>query len=231
MEIRVRPHLGPRLVLGLIIVFVGVVIFLDNLHYVEGKELFRWWPALLIVLGVAKLLDPGSVGRRFGALIWILAGALLLALNLHIVPARIKDFWPLLLVLLGGWIALRGFGAWGPRAPAADQSAVTNDFAFMSGLTRKNSSKEFRGGEATAIMGGEELDLRDASIAGGEAVLDLFAMWGGIDIIVPGDWTVDNKVTPILGGVEDSRKTVGADPTKRLVLRGLAIMGGIEITN
>ena len=116
-------HRWSGVFLGGVLMLVGAFLLADKLALADTADAWRWWPALLIVLGVAKLLDPGSVGRRFGALIWILAGALLLALNLHIVPARIKDFWPLLLVLLGGWIALRGFGAWGPRAPAVDPQA------------------------------------------------------------------------------------------------------------
>ncbi len=224
-------HLRSSLFFGVIVVCIGAVFLLDNLHILEADRILPWWPALLIGLGFAKLLDPSLSGTRIGAVIWILAGSLLLASNLDLVPWSIGDLWPVLLILFGAWIAMRGFGLGRPRGDLPEPQAVMNDFAMMAGLTRKNSSKEFRGGEATAIMGGAEIDLSEAELAGGEAVLDLFAMWGGIDIIVPGDWTVENRVTPLLGGVEDSRKTVGKDPAKRLVLRGFAVMGGIEISN
>ena len=51
-------------------------------------------------------------------------------------------------------------------------------------------------------MGGCEIDLRHASIDG-EAVIDIFALWGGVELRVPPDWTVVSRVTPILGGVDD----------------------------
>ena len=82
-----------------------------------------------------------------------------------------------------------------------------------------------------AIMGGCEIDLRQAAIAADEASIDTFAMWGGIKIKVPQTWNVILQGFPFLGGFDD--KTVKpSDPSaKRLVIRGTAIMGGVEITN
>jgi predicted membrane protein len=78
-------------------------------------------------------------------------------------------------------------------------------------------------------MGGCELDLRHASIQG-EAVLNVFAMWGGIEIKVPEDWVVSMQGTPILGGFSE-KTMVSKDTSKRLVIRGYAIMGGVEVRN
>ena len=52
-------------------------------------------------------------------------------------------------------------------------------------------------------MGGIEMDLRPASTATGDAVIDVFVMWGGIEITVPPDWAVVNHILPIMGGVVD----------------------------
>jgi len=103
--------------------------------------------------------------------------------------------------------------------------------AILGGVKRVNNSQDFRGGDATAIMGGCEIDLRPASITPNhEPVLEVFAMWGGIEIRVPPDWTVISKVDPILGGFED--KTMPPkDESKRFVVRGSVVMGGIEVKN
>jgi hypothetical protein len=62
------------------------------------------------------------------------------------------------------------------------------------------------------------------------AVIDAFAFWGGIKILVPEGWVVTNKVLPLLGGTDDrSRAVEGAG--KQLLVRGSAIMGGVEIAN
>ena len=59
----------------------------------------------------------------------------------------------------------------------------------------------------------------------------MFAMWGGIEMRVPEDWTVSRRVTPLLGGVEDKTRPPQGASAHRLMLRGFAIMGGVEIKN
>jgi len=62
-------------------------------------------------------------------------------------------------------------------------------------------------------------------------VIDVFAFWGGIEIRVPEDWSVVTRVTPLLGGVEDQTRASQAAVSKRVEIRGTAIMGGVEIKN
>jgi hypothetical protein len=81
-------------------------------------------------------------------------------------------------------------------------------------------------------MGAVELDLRGAKIVSSPAVLDVFALWGGIEITVSPDWKVDIQVVPILGGVENKARSMAppaGGPEQVLIVRGTALMGGIEI--
>jgi predicted membrane protein len=117
------------------------------------------------------------------------------------------------------------------RARTKQHNARMNVVAIMGGVTRGNNSPAFRGADLLAIMGGLEIDLRKAAIHG-EAVIDLFVMWGGIEIRVPHDWTVTSHVVPLMGGVEDkTRPPQTAHIQHNLVLRGVALMGGVEIKN
>jgi predicted membrane protein len=119
-------------------------------------------------------------------------------------------------------------------APAADPSKADDSIidisALLGGFQRRIVSQDFKGGEVTAIMGGVELDLRQASITSGDAVINVFAMCGGITIKVPPDWSVVLQGTPILGGF-DERTNAPHDSTKRLVIKGYAIMGGLDVKN
>ena len=57
-----------------------------------------------------------------------------------------------------------------------------------------------------------------------------FHFWGGIDLAVPPGWRLDLKVTALLGGIHDTRSPITADSTSpTLVVRGLVMMGGLEI--
>jgi len=103
--------------------------------------------------------------------------------------------------------------------------------ALLGGVKRRNASRDFRGGDATAVMGGCELDLREARIASGEAVLDVFAFWGGVEVRVPPDWAVVLRGMPVLGAIEDQTTAAGVPKRATLVIKGVAIMGGVEIKN
>ncbi|HXY39419.1 MAG TPA: LiaF domain-containing protein, partial [Vicinamibacteria bacterium] len=91
--------------------------------------------------------------------------------------------------------------------------------------------RRFRGGRAMAVMGGCEIDLRRASIPEGEeALLDVFVMWGGIEIKVPEEWEIVNRGSAFLGGFENKTRPL-ATADRRLVVTGTAIMGGVEVKN
>jgi hypothetical protein len=76
-----------------------------------------------------------------------------------------------------------------------------------------------------------ELDLSAAKPIAGGAVLDLFVWWGGVEIKVPDRWRVVNEATVLMGGIEDQTKNPPDDATDMLILRGLVIMGGVDIKN
>jgi hypothetical protein len=71
--------------------------------------------------------------------------------------------------------------------------------------------------------------MRGSSIEG-EAVLNVFTVCGGITIKCPPDWTVVLHGTPILGGFDEKTATP-PDTSKRLIVKGYAILGGLEVRN
>jgi hypothetical protein len=104
-------------------------------------------------------------------------------------------------------------------------------FALMSGVTRRIRNAPFFGANMTAVMGGIELDLRQAQLPE-DAVIELFAFWGGIEIWVPREWSVVNQGFALMGSIEDKTGNLPQRPGQpRLVLRGMALMGGVEIKN
>ncbi len=223
--------LTPQFVLGLFIIVLGVLFTLDNLGRVDIDRFTDFWPLVLVGIGLVKLGQHSTTPGRLGAALWILVGAWILAWNLDAIPFAFWDFWPLLLILAGASVLWRTWRRHERPAPPGDAVSTITAFCLWSGADRKSNSPDFRGGELTAIMGGVDADLTQAKIKDGEAVLDVFAFWGGIDIKVPADWTVVCQVNPFMGAYEDNTKPPTGNTTQRLVLRGLVVMGGIEVNN
>lgn len=104
--------------------------------------------------------------------------------------------------------------------------------AVFSGVDRHIAGADFHGAQCTAVFGGCKIDLRDAQIQGREAVLETYAIFGGVEIWVPEDWVVVNRGVVIFGGMDDHRRRSPKGPdTKTLILEGATIFGGTEIKN
>jgi predicted membrane protein len=211
-------------VIGLAIMTAGFLLAVDSLGLFEVDRIFRFWPIVLIAVGVTKLL--GNACQRSGAIVWLVAGAALLSLNLGLLS--FPRVVAIVLFLVGARIAWRALS---PRTavPATD-GATLDVVAILGGSKRGASGTDFKGGQALAFMGGCEIDLRRVSMARDEAVLDVFVFWGGAEIKVPEDWEVVSRGIAVLGGfVDNTRHVAGAQ--KRLVITGMAIMGGVEVKN
>lgn len=220
-----------RILLGGFILVIGVLSLLDNLAIFSTRDILQFWPMVFIALGILKITQGnGRSGPLIGAAL-ISVGALMTLHNLGWIHFRMREWWPLFLIFGGFMVIFRGRSFKGSETSlaAVGSESKIDVVAIMSGNQGKNASQDFRGGEITAVMGGVELDLRGASIQS-EAVLTVWATWGGIVIKIPSDWTVVNQAVAVMGGIDD--KSVPAmNAEKRLVITGYAIMGGVEIKN
>lgn len=230
MEPRSGFRITGQLVLGVSIAVVGVLFTLDNLHILRARDYLQFWPLALIAIGLVHAGQARTAAGVAGGVIWIVVGSALLADRLGIVHVHIWNFWPLVLVLVGGRIVLQTMSRDAP-GPRGDSSAVVSGVAVMGGFQRKITSREFRGGEMTAFMGGGKLDLREAAPAGGQAVVNVFALMGGFEILVPETWRVSAEVTPFMGGIEDKARTSTDPSAPHLIIRGFVVMGGVTLKN
>ena len=103
--------------------------------------------------------------------------------------------------------------------------------AIMSGTERKGQWLTPRKLRVWAVMGGAELDFREARLPAGVTEVQVFAMMGGVEIIVPPGLAVDVAGSAIMGGFEHLQRTpVQADPDRPLLrVHGFAMMGGVSI--
>ena len=214
---------------GVLIIAIGVVLLLDNLDLVESGQMLRFWPVILIGFGVKHLFEARDRGTAVNGTVLAGVGGVLLLSNLNVVAVDIWELWPLFLIVFGFMMLTRARS--GDAATVEGGDAAENSFAFLGSVDRRIRSADFRGGSATAFMGGVELDLTEADMAGDRAVLRVFAMWGSVELRIPEAWGLEVRVMPIMGGVEDKTRGGAAEPTKRLIVDGTVLMAGIEIRN
>ena len=231
-----RNGITSQVVLGLLVIFVGLLFLLDNLDILDTRRAVSFWPMLFIIVGTVKLCDTQTRGGRLLGTGFIALGVVIMLDRMDIIDFNWRVLWPLFFIGFGIYTLVKA--RTGRRMISIDGvkgetdlggEGVVDITAILGGFERRVFTPNFRGGEITAVMGGCALDLRNSSIQG-EAVVNVFAFWGGVTLKVPPDWTVILDGTPVMGGFEE--KTIAPpDNSKRLVVRGYAIMGGVEVRN
>ncbi len=230
-------RVSAQVVIGLLVAAFGVLFLLDNLNIIYLRHVIFLWPLAFIASGLVALCSEGPRSGRVTGIVLVAIGVAMLGNRLGYEFISWRTFWPLVMIAMGGLIVYRTLG--GGRVVHVSTTPYTKDdarsdnvvdiTAILGGFERRVSAPDFRGGEITAIMGGCELDLREATLVT-EAVINVFAVWGGITIKVPPDWTVVLHGTPVMGGFTE-KTARPPDNSKRLVVTGYAIMGGVEVRN
>ncbi len=212
------------LFIGFLIVAIGLFLLADNMGFVPYQLYFlRSWQMLLIVIGVFNFLT----GRRSAAIVLVTIGTFFLIHEYG--PYDLKDFWPLILVVVGIALILnRGSLNFGSVETSEN---FFDDVNIFGGGEKKFVSHDLQGGKVTNIFGGATIDLRD-SIPGRDAMIEVHTIFGGCEIIVPEDWIVKIEVFSMFGGFSDERRSAVSTPdSPRVIIRGFTLFGGGELKN
>jgi len=226
---------GPsRWIPGVVMILIGTLFLLDHLNLVHVEAIWRYWPLLVIALGLAKFVNEG---KRVGGVMLILVGVFFMLENLGYRMLTWATLWPVLIIAAG--VAM----IWGrfdmpqikPGTPGDGRDTITAS-ALFGGVERRITVSNFRQGNVSAILGGIELDFRSADIEGEEAVLYVEAIFGGIELTVPDHWHVTYEGESMFAGYSDETRApvvdaMGMRPKKYLIVRGRAIFGGISVKN
>ena len=216
---------------------VGLILLLDHMGVVSADHLWRFWPMLLIVAGASHLSEPGR--RAWGAML-LVVGVLFQLDTLRVIHFRWADLWPLLIICVGLmmiWSAIETRRARANPAVAGDTASFMNATAIFGGVERRITSGTFSRGTLSALFGGGEIDFHGADMDGDQAILEVNAIFGGAEIRVPENWTVEFRGQTIFGGYSDTTRTGvasgtdGAPKRKVLILTGTILFGGVEVKN
>jgi len=234
-----------------ILLGIAAYIGLANLGVLDFfgiREVVRWvlrniwelFPTAILMLGLYWLSKSGS--RERSLVPWFVTGvgAIMLIAQFDLFGLSFGDlFVPL-------WLAVIAFFILNPREllpkrfnttseQLEDGDDAVNLVAFMGGGDLHYESDSLQGGEIIAIMGGYQLDFRDADMADDSMAINLVCFMGGVEITVPAHWEVVKEgAVCIMGGFSVKAVCRAEDldlPRKKLIIRGIALMGGGEIKN
>lgn len=228
-----------RYTLGLIFIFIGIGVLLNQLGIWNfGDIMSLWWPLIIIFVGLVQITNK-SISIT-GGLIIVGIGVFFQLKELGILTQSLGAFfWPIVLIIIGIKIIFSQSDRSYLREKIKEISDEYIDyFVVFSGLENRNLCKSFKGGKVIAIFGGADIDLRKSELSREGAALDLTAIFGGIDILVPEGWKVVVTGIPIFGGwanktndyqIFNEENLINNTPV--LKIRCIVAFGGVEIKN
>lgn len=216
---------------------VAGVGFVGNAFDLWNFQLFfrGWWTLFIIIPSAVSMFQNGI--RPFSLSSFVVGVLLLLSclgvFDYHIIQ---KLIFPIILILIGASIILRGTGKkGGKRLQIMDGQEINindnRDYAavFSSQTVVYKENEVFTGATLNSIFGCINMDLRSC-IINDDVVIECSSVFGGSSVFVPKDVNVKVTSTPIFGGV--SNKTRGASflpgaPT--VYINAVCMFGGVEI--
>jgi len=251
-----KEHRRGKILGGIVLVIIGSLFLAKELGAIFPEWLFTW-KVLLIAIGLFTGIKHKF--RNGGWLIPIFVGSAFLMSDLYPELALRPFLWPVLIIMIGLFIIfkphrknkLRNWEKWQKHGYGRHdyfkqrfqqdtenyETSSTNDdsidfVSFMGGVKKNVITKKFKRGDVTVVLAGTELNLSQTDIEE-TASLEITAVLGGLTLIVPANWEIiKSELVCVLGGIEDKRPiqpNVTNDSKKVLILRGTAILGGIEI--
>ena len=102
--------------------------------------------------------------------------------------------------------------------------------AVMGSSSRKGRWRVAPRTNAVNVMGACHLDLRNAEFSGDDIVINVVAVMGSVDIVVPEGIEVELSAIPIMGSKRLRVRDVPPIPSSpRVRVRALAIMGSVSV--
>jgi Domain of unknown function (DUF1707)/Cell wall-active antibiotics response 4TMS YvqF len=110
----------------------------------------------------------------------------------------------------------------------APHAGTPNIVAVLSGAQRRGRWLVEPRTNVVAVLGGVELDLRQAVLSQREVTINVVAIMGGVEITLPPGVHVIDSTTSVLGGTSVPD---GATPSDAPVIRltGLTLLGGVNV--
>jgi predicted tellurium resistance membrane protein TerC len=96
-----KRHPHNQLGIGIFLLIVGVALLLENFNILNVGPVWRFWPVIIIAIGLGRLLDAQVTGEYQKAFWMLFIGGWLLISELHVFGLHYGNSWPILLIGIG----------------------------------------------------------------------------------------------------------------------------------
>lgn len=215
---------------GIVLIAAGVVYALNVFHITDIDIFFQGWWTLFIIVPCA--IGLFTEREKTGNIIGIVIGVFLLLCCQDILSFSVlwKLLVPAIIVIIG--LKMVFTGLFGNKANEIMKKLRLEGkepkvgCAVFSGCDMNFDGKVFESAELTAVFGGIECNLRNAIIEK-DCAIQVSAIFGGIDILVPAGINVKVSSNSIFGGV--SNKTAVHQNAPTIYVSGTCMFGGVDI--
>lgn len=90
-----------QMLTGGILVVVGILLTLMNMDLIEPLPLWRYWPSILILVGLVKFFTSSGRRRRLDGYWWLVFGSWFQVSIVRVWGLGFGDTWPMLIVAWG----------------------------------------------------------------------------------------------------------------------------------
>jgi len=235
-----RKKTDTRVILGIGLVIIGALILMNNFYIfdLDVPRIIFSFPSILIIVGILILMHGNN--KVFGAILLVLGVFFIIP---RIFPWIFYDkhlILPVIIIAFGLYIIFRKRNSsynkcCGDETEGGYKKYDTDridDISIFGGGQKIITSKNFKGGNVTAVFGGSEIDLTNCTLANGSSIIDVLAIFGGSTLIVPSEWNIVIDVFPLFGGFSNKIRRAPdtkIDTDKTLIIKGLVIFGGGEV--
>ncbi len=214
---------------GIVFIILGIIIGLNTLGIADINVFFDgWWTLFIIIPSFIELFKEKN---KTGSIIWLLIGLALLLASQGIINFDLiwKLIFPTILVIIGLSLVFKdSFVSSQIKKLNKNKTADNEYWATFASQNINYDKEEFNGADITAVFGGIKCDLRKAIISS-DQVINVSAIFGGVDILVPSNVKVKVKSTPIFGGVSDKTSCEDKKDMHTIYVNSVCIFGGVEI--
>jgi len=113
--------------------------------------------------------------------------------------------------------------------PSTSERPAEQIVAIFSG-TKRSGQWEVRPNTSILTMfGGVELDLTQAIFTSQTIEVNVFCLFGGVDVTVPAGTSVDNQVIAIFGGADAHKVAPTMAGAPKLIIKGFVGFGGVDV--